>query len=142
MASLGKPRTSKGLALFCAKIAQEKLAESILLMDMSKIESAPSEYFMICTCNSDIHVRAVSDAILDKCVSFNMEKPRVSGTEYKEWILLDFFDVIAHFMLQEKRSYYQLEKLWSDAKFMKLTEEGKLLSMKTEEVKTVIKYLK
>jgi len=142
LAAIGKPRTTKGLALFCARIAQEKLAESIVLMDLSNIESSPSEYFMICTCNSDIHVRAVADAILEKCTELSLKKPRVNGTEYNEWILLDFFDVIAHLMLENKRSYYQLEKLWADAKFFKISDDGKPLVMTNQEVKELLKYNK
>ncbi len=138
MAAIGKPRTSKGLAVLCARVAQEKLAESIIIMDLSNIDSSPSEYFMICTCNSDVHVRAVTDAIVDKCVKFDMKRPRVAGTEFKEWVLIDFFDVIAHVMLQEKRNYYQLEKLWGDAKFMKITEEGNTVALKGDEVRKII----
>ncbi len=137
MTGIGKPRTSKGLAVFCARIAQEKLAENIIVMDLSSIESAPSEFFTICTCNSDIHVRAVADAVLEKCVYFSMEKPRVDGKEYKEWMLLDFFDVIAHLMIEEKRRFYQLEKLWGDAKFWKLKDDGTLISMKNEDIKAI-----
>ncbi|HYF02559.1 MAG TPA: RsfS/YbeB/iojap family protein, partial [Patescibacteria group bacterium] len=63
MPALRKPRSSKGLATFIARVAQSKQAEDILILDLSKIDSAPSDFFMICTCQSDTQVRAVAEAI-------------------------------------------------------------------------------
>lgn len=130
MAKIGKPRTSKGLATFTAKIADEKLAEDIVVMDLTDIETAPTDYFMICTCNSDVQVESVTNSILRKCKEVGIEKPKSEGLESKEWVLLDFFNVVVHIMINNSREFYKIEKLWADAKFFKLNESGELRKQK------------
>lgn len=130
MAKIGKPRTSKGLATFTAKIADEKLAEDIVVMDLTDIETAPTDYFMICTCNSDVQVESVTNSILRKCKEVGIDKPKSEGLESKEWVLLDFFNVVVHIMIKNSREFYKIEKLWADAKFFKLNESGELRKQK------------
>lgn len=130
MAKIGKPRTSKGLATFTAKIADEKLAEDIVVMDLTDIETAPTDYFMICTCNSDVQVESVTNSILRKCKEVGIDKPKSEGMESKEWVLLDFFNVVVHIMIKNSREFYKIEKLWADAKFFKLNESGELRKQK------------
>jgi ribosome-associated protein len=135
LAKIGKPKTSKGLAVLCAKIAQEKIAEKIVVMDLTKIESAPADYFVMCTCNSDVQVRALTDSLLEKCREFDMKKPAFEGLTVGYWVLVDFFDVVMHIMLKEARSFYQLEKLWGDAKFLAPDEDGKLKAVNRKDLK-------
>lgn len=126
MIKIGKPKTTKGLAIFCAKIAVDKIAEDVLILDLTKIESAPTDFFVICSCNSDTQIWALTESINQKCKEFGIEKPKVEGLTGSYWVLLDFFDVVMHIMLPEARNFYQLEKLWGDAKFYALDEEGKI----------------
>jgi len=134
LSKIGKPRSTKGLAVFCARIAEEKIAESIILMNLSGIESAPTEYFVICTCETDIQSRALVDAIERKCKEVGIKRPRVEGLETANWVLLDFFDVVMHIMLSDSRDYYKLEKLWGDAQFLNLTTDGKTRVLKQENI--------
>lgn len=126
MHKLGKPRTSKGLATLCAKIADNKLAEDIVVLDLTKIEVAPAYYFVICSCTTDLQSMAIVEEILKYCKLFKLQPPKIEGIENRIWILLDFFDVVVHIFLPEARHYYNLEKLWGDAIFLKLTTEGQL----------------
>jgi ribosome-associated protein len=132
---LGKPRTTKGLATLCAKIADDKLAEDVIIMDLSEIENAPSDFFVICSCDSDIQVRAISDAIEKEIIHLKLQKPKMEGLKSASWVLLDFFDVLVHIMMKHSREFYKLEKLWGDAKFMVLGESSKLNVMKAEQLK-------
>jgi ribosome-associated protein len=132
---LGKPRTTKGLATLCAKIADDKLAEDVIIMDLSEIENAPSDFFVICSCDSDIQVRAISDAIENEIIHLKLQKPKMEGLKSASWVLLDFFDVLVHIMMKHSREFYKLEKLWGDAKFMVLGESSKLNVMKAEQLK-------
>jgi ribosome-associated protein len=125
---IGKPRSTKGLATFCAKIAQEKIASNILLMDMEIIETAPADYFVIATCDSDMQMRAIIDLLKDVSRELGMSKPKIEGMENMQWVLIDYFDVVMHLMLPEVREYYHLEKLWGDAKFMQLNESGNVVA--------------
>ncbi|MFC2131565.1 ribosome silencing factor [Bacteroidota bacterium] len=135
MVKIGRPRTTKGLAAFCGKIAQEKLADKILILDLSAIETAPADYFVICTCESDIQLKSLADRLSRKCKELKMDKPRIEGLAGGYWVLMDFFDVVMHIMLPDARNFYQLEKLWGDAKFMRMDDQGKLISFNSKNFK-------
>lgn len=139
MAKLGKPRSSKGLALFTAKCADEKLAKEIIIIDLNKIESAPADYFVVCATDSDVQSRAIVDEVIRQCHETGMTKPKIEGLETSTWILLDFFDVVVHIMLQRSRDFYKLEKLWGDASFSILTPEGKAKAFSSKDITTLYK---
>jgi ribosome-associated protein len=127
---IGKPRSTKGLAVFCAKIAQEKIASNIVLLNLEEIETAPADYFVIASCDSDMQMRAIIELLKDVSRELGMSKPKIEGTENMQWVLIDYFDVVMHLMLPEVREYYHLEKLWGDAKFMRLSDEGNVIASK------------
>jgi ribosome-associated protein len=139
LSKLGKPRTSKGLALLCAKVADSKLSRDIIVMNLTQIETSPTDYFMICTCDSDVQVEAVVNAIMRTAKDLGLSKPSIEGLESKQWVLIDFFDVVCHIMLQQTRNYYKLEKLWGDAIFMRLNDTGELRALKKEDLLSVIR---
>jgi ribosome-associated protein len=136
---IGRPRSTKGLAVFCAKLADDKLARDIILMNLTKIETAPSDYFVICTCDSEIQVEAVVSSIDRKCRELGLNPPRIEGLDSRQWVLLDFFDVVMHVMIKDSRYYYKLEKLWGDAQFMDLNENGEPRSIKFDEIQKFYK---
>lgn len=119
-----KPRTVKGRAVLCARIAQEKLAHDILALDLSEIEAAPAEYFVIASVDSDAQLRATADAIEDAMRSLGLGSPRSEGRGTSTWVILDYFDIVVHLMLSTTREFYKLERLWGDAKAFTLTEKG------------------
>jgi ribosome-associated protein len=136
--NLGKPRTSKGLALFCCKIAEEKLARDILILDLTNIEHKPADFFVICTCEVENQMKAVANEIERKCNELKIPSPRSEGVNDSTWGLLDFFDVVIHVMLPGSREYYKLEKLWGDAKFYQLSDSSKPHALNREELKVFI----
>ena len=97
MGKIGRPRTTKGLAVFCAKIAEEKIASDILIMNMEDIETAPADYFVIATCDADMQIRAVIDLLKNISFELGMKKPKIEGTENMQWVLIDYFDVVIVF---------------------------------------------
>lgn len=130
MVKIGRPRTTKGLAVMCAKLAEDKIASDILIMDLSKIDIASTDYFVVCTCDSDVQVKSLVTAIERKCKEFKLTRPKVEGLDNSQWVLMDFFDVVVHIMLPETREYYKLEKLWNDALFYELNDSGKPKAVK------------
>lgn len=114
-------RNSRELARFLGKILNEKLAQNILILDLSNIETAPANFFVICSCDSDVQMRAIANEVVQKCKEISLEKPRIEGIDSKQWILVDFFDVVLHIMYYETRRFYNLERLWSDGNFYKIT---------------------
>lgn len=130
MAKSRKPTTSKSLAQFVAKIADEKIAKDILILNLSKIHVAPSDYFVICTCESESHMKAIVDSIEMACVEVGIKRPRVEGFKTASWIILDFFDVVVHLLRKESREFYNLERIWNDAQFFKIDDNGKVKELK------------
>jgi ribosome-associated protein len=113
---------SKELAYLCARVADDKKSENILIMDLKSIEAAPADYFVIASCDSEPQVGAVVDTIIRNSKNAGLKRPKVEGYEAKEWVLIDFFDVVAHIMLKKSREFYNLEKLWGDAEITEYNE--------------------
>ncbi len=132
------PRTSKNLAALAALAAEDKLAYDVLVLNLTKIEQSPSDYFVICTCDSEVQVSAVVDEINKRCREAKLQKPRVEGLDGNYWVLLDFFDVVIHVMLKKAREFYKLEKLWGDAQFLKPDKNSKLKIVTEKELKKIV----
>jgi len=139
LAKLTKPRTSKTLASFCAKLTEEKLAHEVLILNLTEIEVSPSDFFVICSCDSDVQINAVVDEILNQCRELGIKKPRVEGIKGGYWVILDFFDLVVHIMHQKAREYYKLEKLWGDAIFSKLSKSRRAVLIPKDELKSILK---
>lgn len=110
--------------MLCARLAQEKLAHDILMLDLGDIEAAPAEYFVIASVDSDAQLRAAADSIEDAMRSLGLGSPRSEGRGTSTWVILDYFDIVVHLMLATTREFYKLERLWGDAKAYTLTEKG------------------
>ena len=96
--------------------------ENINIIDFTKLENIDFKYFVICDCQSNIQVNAISNSV-KKTVSKELkEKPlNIEGLENKNWVLMDYIDVIVHIFKKEFRETYQLEKLWADAELINTT---------------------
>jgi ribosome-associated protein len=106
---------SKKLALLCQKLADDRKAEDVVVLDVRELSSI-ADYFVIATGLSEPHLRALSDEILDKLREQHHLRPRgIDGTLQAAWLVLDFFDVIVHLMRKDVRERYNLEGLWGDA---------------------------
>lgn len=89
---------------------------NIVLMDLRGVKQAIADFFVICTGNSDTQMDAISESIEKEIQKKCKQNPwKKEGGQNKEWILLDYVDVVAHVFSKEKRSYYGLEELWGDA---------------------------
>tara|TARA_Y100001947_G_scaffold46232_1_gene38505 strand:- start:623 stop:952 length:330 start_codon:yes stop_codon:yes gene_type:complete len=108
--------SSKKILNKIISLAKDKKAEDIVAMNVSKITSL-SEYFVICSAKNLIQVKAIADNIKDNM----QENPwRTEGYENGTWIILDYVDIVVHIFFDETRHYYDLEKIWFDAKVVKV----------------------
>lgn len=106
---------SRKLALLCRELADDKKAEDIVILDVSKLSSV-TDYFVIASGTSEPHLRAIVDAIADRLREEHDLRPKaVDGTLKAAWVVLDYFDVIVHVMRGDLRERYDLEALWGDA---------------------------
>ncbi len=106
--------TPKVLARTCSKLALDKKAEDVIIIDLRKM-SAPTEYFVICTGTSDKHVKAIADSIVEGTEKKGIKAWHIEGYRARRWILLDYVDVVVHIFEPETRKFYSLESLWGDA---------------------------
>ena len=94
---------SKKLALLCRKLADDKKAEDIVVLDLRKISSV-TDYFVICTGTSEPHLRAIVDEITGKLREEHSQRPAgTDGTLQTSWVVIDYFDVIVHVMREDLR---------------------------------------
>ncbi|QMU27742.1 ribosome silencing factor [Adhaeribacter radiodurans] len=95
---------------------QEKKASDIVVIDLKSMKNAVSDYFVISSANSDTQLDAVARSVEEEVFKALQQNPWQSeGRINKEWILLDYVDVVVHIFLKEKREFYALEELWGDA---------------------------
>lgn len=120
-------RTARGLAQLCARVAWEKKAEDILVLQIAILDNAPAEYFVLATCQTDTHLRAVAEAIEEATRQRGIPAPRREGWEALQWVLLDYIDVVVHLFRPETRTYYRLERLWGDTPMLRLSEQSRRL---------------
>lgn len=107
------------LAELIGGLALSKKAENTLIMDVREITSM-TDYFVICSAETDIQVKAIADTVRKGTPS----KPwHIEGYQQLSWIILDYVDVIIHIFKNETRDYYELERLWADAPVVELKDE-------------------
>ena len=108
---------SKKLSNIIAKSMKDKKAKEVSIINLEKIKNSICDYFVICSGNSDIQIDSIAENIEKKVYENTNEKPwKKEGEFNKEWLILDFVNVVAHIFLKEKRYHYNLDKLWGDGK--------------------------
>lgn len=96
---------------------EEKKALTPVVLDLRGI-SEITDYFLICSGQTPIQVRAIADNLLDKMKEAGVVTPQKEGYHDGRWILLDFGNLIIHIMHQADRDFYALEHLWHQAKIL------------------------
>ena len=118
--------TSRTLAKHIATHAIGKKARDVVLMDLRK-KSGATDFFVICTGDSDTQVKAIADAIRFGMNERGHEVWHSEGFQARQWILLDYVDVVVHVFHKDVRHFYNLERLWSDAKIHPVEDTGKMV---------------
>lgn len=114
---MAKPAVSAGMpeALRLALDAIRDLkANQLVVLDLRGLTDA-TDYFVIASGTSDAHVRGIAESIIAKLHGRGHRTHHVEGLSGGRWVLLDFVDFVVHLFHPETRSFYQLERLWSDA---------------------------
>jgi ribosome-associated protein len=102
---------------------QEKKAIDISVLDLRKVKNAVADFFVICSGGSDKQLDAIADSVDEEVFKAVQENPwHIEGKNNKEWVLLDYFDVVAHIFRKDKREFFALEKLWGDAEFIEIED--------------------
>lgn len=118
------PRTGDGLALAqdAVRLALDKKASDPVLLDLRELQ-AVSDYFVIVSAASEVQVKAIADHIEDSLRETRGLKPwHIEGREGRQWMLLDYIDVVVHVFHERTREYYLLERLWGDARKIEIAD--------------------
>jgi len=114
--------TTKLLAKKIALLALTKKASDVTVLDLRKITDM-ADFFIICSGDSDIQVKAIADAIADGTDELGMGPWHREGLTQSQWILLDYVDIVVHIFHSEARKFYSLEKIWGDAKIERIEDK-------------------
>lgn len=75
-----------------------------------------TDFFLIASGTSDTHARAIGEHIMEEMKKAGFRANHVEGLEKGRWVLVDFVDFVVHVFHPTLRNFYQLERLWADAK--------------------------
>lgn len=121
MAKKTKGATPKKLSEIVVKGMQEKKAIDIVVMDLRKVKNAVADFFVICSGNSDKQIDAIADSVDEQVYkAFNENPWHIEGKNNKEWMLLDYINVVVHVFRKDRRDFYGLETLWGDADIIQI----------------------
>jgi ribosome-associated protein len=108
------------LALRCAS---DKKASNIVVLDLRDIASF-AEFFIICSGANQRQVQAVCDEIGEQLKKqLSVRAVRIEGYKTGEWVLIDYGDFIVHVFDKDAREFYDLERLWRDARRVELPSD-------------------
>jgi ribosome-associated protein len=109
--------------VIAAQAAADKKASEIVVLDLREIASF-TEYFVLATGANPRQVQAIADAVEEQLRAAGKRRIHTEGYSSAEWILLDYGDFIVHVFSSASRRFYDLERLWRDAKRVEIKEQG------------------
>ena len=92
----------------------DRKAIDVMVLDLRDLSSA-TDFFVIATGRSDIHVKAIADHVIDSAKRQGNRPEHIEGLDEGRWVLLDYIDHVVHIFHPAVRDFYRLETLWGDA---------------------------
>lgn len=102
-----------------AECLDNKKGRRITVLEVGELTSI-SDYFVIASGGSAAQVKAMADEVEEKLREAGYTPVHMEGYQVATWILLDYSDVVVHIFLEETREFYDIERLWTDAKKIEL----------------------
>ena len=112
------------IARRAAALASELKATNLVVLDLRGVTDM-TDFFVIASGTSDTHVRAVAAHVQEGLRDEGVTTEYTEGLAQGSWALLDYLDCVVHVFHPAQRQYFQLERLWGDARFLALDDEGK-----------------
>lgn len=110
--------TSKEMLDIAVNAIEDKKGEQIKVIDISNV-SVIADYFVIVSGKNVNQIRAISDEVEEKLGKLGVSPKQIEGYQSARWILMDYGDIIIHIFNEEDRLYYDIERIWSDGKFIR-----------------------
>ncbi len=103
------------------KALDDKKAYDIKILDIKKISSI-ADYMVIADGTNKNQVQAMCDAVTEEMGKAGFLSKSIEGYSEGGWILLDYYDIIIHIFSDEARRFYDIERIWSDGKYVDISE--------------------
>ena len=116
-----KTINSNKIAKKISQLMLEKKAIDIKLINLNNITTL-TDYFIICTSESDPQTRAIFNHIKDELLKDNIKPWKTEGYEHLQWVIMDYINFVVHIFNKETREYYNFERLWADADIIEVKE--------------------
>lgn len=107
-------REPASAAMRAASMCLDMKANDVVLLNLRGVTDM-TDYFVIASGTSDTHVRAIGEHLISELKKAGVRVHHVEGVQQGRWVLLDFVDFVVHIFHPTLRSFYQIERLWSDA---------------------------
>lgn len=104
-----------GKAQACARFADEKKAQDIIVLDLIGVTDI-ADYFVLATGTSERHVRTIAEAVEVGMKEMGVKPFSLEGYDEGRWVIIDYQNVIIHIFIESLRELYDLESLWIEAK--------------------------
>lgn len=114
-----RPISSRTIARQIAQATDDKMALDLVILDLRKL-AAFADYFVIASGNSTRQVGAITDFVVETMAKKGLKPIGIEGLHNAKWALIDYGNVVVHIFHQPIRDFYGLERLWGDAKKVKL----------------------
>ena len=116
----------------------DKKATDVVVLNVAKLTSV-ADYLVLGSAESDRQTRAIADHVDGMLSSSGSGPLSIEGTASSPWVLIDFGDVVAHIFRHDIRQHYALERLWADAKRVRVPDESASRPMTTTRARQVRK---
>jgi ribosome-associated protein len=113
--------TSLELTEKIAELIFSKKGFDVKILDLRELTPI-SDFFVICSADSDIQVKAIADEIDHRLHEEGVRVWHKEGYKSLNWVLLDYVDVVVHVFKKSVREFYNLERLWGDAPVKEVTD--------------------
>lgn len=114
-----KPAT---LAKHVAELALSKKAHNVMIMNLRGLSSV-TDFFVVCSGDSDTQVKAIANEVQEGMKKEGVGPWQVEGGS-PNWVIVDYVDVVVHVFHKQTRPFYNLERLWGDAKIQHVADES------------------
>jgi ribosome-associated protein len=111
------PLSPPAVVNIAVQAAENKKAVDVTVLDISNV-SIIADYFIICSGRSNTQVQAIAESIQEELKKEGVLAMRREGFREASWVLLDYGDVIVHVFQEKERQFYNLERLWGDARIV------------------------
>lgn len=103
------------------KALDDKKADDIKVLEIGALTTI-GDRFIVASGNNTTLVKALAGEVEEKMDKLGRMPRRIEGYGSSNWILMDYEDIIVHIFLEETREFYGLERLWTDAKQLDLSD--------------------